>query len=127
MRATMGLLSMVMVLAVGYWFYAAELKTSGAARQAPAEVVSTVGVRSDLLSMAQAERIYQASHDCYASLDELYSSGALTVKKSGRAGYTYSLESSPDRFTITARCQSPSGAPCPGFSIDQNMQIEALP
>jgi hypothetical protein len=129
MRAAMGLLSIVIVLAVGYWFYASNLKTSGttAAAGAPAQVISTVGVKSDLLSIAQAERIYQTSHDSYASLDELYSSGALTVKKSGRDGYTYSAETSSDGFTITARCQAQSSTPCPSFSIDQNMQIQQLP
>lgn len=129
MRGAMSLLSIVIVLAVGYWFYASELKTSGATSPAgaPAQVISTVGVKNDLLSIAQAERIYQASHDSYASLDELYSSGALTVKKSGRDGYTYSAETSSDGFTITARCQAQTSAPCPSFSIDQNMQIEQLP
>lgn len=129
MRAAMGLISIVIVLAVGYWFYASELKTSGAtaAAGAPAQVISTVGVKSDLLSIAQAERIYQASHDSYGSLDELYSSGALMVKKSGRNGYTYSAETSSDGFTITARCQAQTSTPCPSFCIDQDMQIQQLP
>lgn len=129
MRAAMGLVSIVIVLGVGYWFYASSLKTSEAtaAGQAPAQMISTVGMKSDLLSIAQAERIYQASHDSYASLDELYSSGALTAKKAGRDGYTYSAETSSDGFTITARCQAQSSAPCASFSIDQNMQIQQLP
>lgn len=131
MRAAMGMLSIVIALGIGYWFYASQLKTSGAAAAggAPAKVISTVGVKSDLLSIAQAERIYEASHDSYASLDELYSSGALTVKRSGRDGYTYSAETSSDGFTITARCQasSPSASSCPSFSIGQNMQIQQLP
>jgi hypothetical protein len=129
MRAAMSLLSIVVVLAVGYWFYASNLKTSGVTTSAgtPAQVVSTVGVKSDLLSIAQAERIYQASHDSYASLDDLYSSGALTVKKPPRDGYTYSAETSSDGFTITARCQVQSSTACPSFSIDQNMQVEQLP
>lgn len=129
MRAAMGLVSIVIVLGVGYWFYASNLKTSEAtaAGQAPAQVISTVGVKSDLLSIAQAERVYQAGHDSYASLDELYSSGALTAKKSGRDGYTYSAETSVDGFTITARCEVQSSTQCPSFSIDQNMQIEQLP
>lgn len=129
MRAAMSLLSIVIVLAVGYWFYASSLKTSGVTTSAgaPAQVISTEGVKNDLLSIAQAERIYLASHSSYASLDELYSSGALTVKKSGRDGYTYSAETSSDGFTITAQCQVQPSTPCPRFSIDQTMQIEQLP
>jgi hypothetical protein len=129
MRAAASLLSIVIVLAVGYWFYLSSLKTSGAtaATGAPAQVVSTVGVKSDLLSIAQAERMYQASHGSYASLDELYSSGALTVRKAGRDGYTYSSDMSAEGFTITARCEPQPATPCPSFSIDQDMQIQQLP
>ena len=82
MRAALGLLTVVIALAVGYWFYMSNLKASGATRT-PAQVISTVGVKSDLLSMAQAERVYQASHGSYASLDELYSSGTLIAAKAG--------------------------------------------
>jgi hypothetical protein len=124
MRAAAGLLSVVIALAAGYWFYMSNMKTSGAS-SAPAQVVSTVGVQGDLLSLAQAERVYQAGHGSYASLDELYSSGTLTARRASREGYTYSSEISLDGFTITARCQlSPQ---CPSFSIDQNMQVQQLP
>jgi hypothetical protein len=126
MRAATGLLSVVIALAAGYWFYAKNVKATGMA-DAPQTVISTVGVKSDLLSMAQAERVYQASHGSYASLDELYSSGTLTVRKSRRDGYTYSAETSSDGFTITARCQAQTSTPCPSFSIDQDMQIQQQP
>ena len=127
MRAAAGVLSLVIALAAGYWFYAANLKTTGATGT-PTQVASIVGVKSDLLSIAQAERMYQASHGSYASLDELYSSGALTVRKSGRDGYMYSSETSAEGFTITAQCQAAQASdPCPSFSIDQDMQIQQLP
>lgn len=122
----MGLLTLVIAVAIGYWFYMSSLKASGATRT-PAQVISTVGVKSDLLSMAQAERVYQASHGSYASLDELYSSGTLMQRKQDRAGYSYSSEASLEGFTITARCQPQPSAPCPSFSIDQDMQIQQLP
>ena len=126
MRAAAGLLSVVIALAAGYWFYAKDVKTMGAPG-APQTVISTVGVKSDLLSIAQAERMYEATHGSYASLDELYTSGALTVRKSGRDGYTYSSETSAEGFTITARCQPQPSTPRPSFSIDQDMQVQQLP
>jgi hypothetical protein len=127
MRALMSLAAMIIVAGIGYWIYISNLKASGTTG-APAQTVSTVGVKSDLLSMAQAERMYQANHGSYASLDDLYSSGALTARKPGRAGYTYSSDLSADGFTITARCQpQAAGAACPSFSIDQNMQVQQLP
>jgi hypothetical protein len=126
MRAATGLLSVVIALAAGYWFYAKNVKATGMAG-APQTVISTVGVKSDLLAIAQAERMYQATHGSYASLDELYSSGTLTVRKSGRDGYTYTSETSSEGFTITARCEPQPSTPCPNFSIDQDMQIQQLP
>lgn len=122
----MSVLSVLVVAAIGYWFYASSLRASSASGS-PTEAISTVGVKSDLLSIAQAERIYQATHGSYASLNELYSSGALTVRKSDRAGYTYSSETSLEGFTITARCQTPPSVACPSFSIDQTMQVQQLP
>jgi len=126
MRAFGSLVAIIVVLGVGYWFYATNLKSSSA-NGSPAEVISSVGAKSDLLSMAQAERVYQASHGSYASLDELYSSGSLTQRKPDREGYTYSSEASAGGFTITASCQTQQGASCPSFSIDQTMQVQQIP
>jgi hypothetical protein len=126
MRALMSLASIVVVLGIGYWIYTTNFKANRAVA-APEQTISVVGVKSDLLSMAQAERMYQATHGSYASLDDLYSSGALTVLKSGRVGYSYSADVSSDSFMITARCQPQGSAPCPSFSIDQTMQVQQLP
>lgn len=126
MRAMMSLAAIIVVMGIGYWIYASNLK-AGTGAAAPAQTISIVGVNSDLLSMAQAERMYQATHGSYASLDELYSSGSLMQRKSGRDGYTYSSSTSADGFVITARCQAQSGAACPIFSIDQTMQVQQRP
>lgn len=126
MRAIMSLVSIIVVLAIGYWIYASSLKP-GSPSGTPNQVVSTVGVKMDLLSLAQAERIYQTSHGSYASLGQLYSSGTLIARKSASTGYTYSSDVSSDGFTITARCESQPAAPCPSFSVDQTMQVQQLP
>lgn len=126
MRAMRSLVAIIVVLGAGYWFYATSVKSSGA-NGSPGVVISSVGAKSDLLSMAQAERVYEASHGSYASLDDLYSSGSLTQRKPNRDGYTYSSETSAGGFTITARCQPPPGASCPSFSIDQTMQVQQIP
>lgn len=122
MRAVMGFLAIVIVLAVGYWFYASSLKTT----ETKERMVSVVGVKADLLSFANAEQIYQATHGTYASVDELYASGTLKTQRPPRDGYTYSWGSSSQGFSIIARCQIKLSSPCPSFSIDQNMQIEQL-
>ena len=125
MRGLMGLLVTAVIVVLGYWLYASKMQSKGAPG-APAQVISTVGVQNDLLSIAQAERIYWAGHSSYASLDELYSSGALAVKKSGRAGYTYSAETSSDGFTVTAHCDAAATPGCSSFAVDQSMQVHPI-
>ena len=125
MRGLVGLLITALIVVLGYWYFASKTQSSGVPGT-PAQVISTVGVRNDLLSIAQAERIYWAGHGSYASLDELYSSGALAAKKSGRAGYTYSAETSSDGFTVTARCDAAATPACPSFAVDQSMQVHPI-
>ncbi|MHB8486536.1 MAG: hypothetical protein ACYDCM_12545 [Candidatus Acidiferrales bacterium] len=125
MRGLVGLLVTALIVVLGYWLYASKMQSKGVPG-APAQVISTVGVQNDLLSIAQAERIYWAGHGSYASLDELYSSGALAVKKSGRAGYTYSAETSSDGFTVTAHCDTTATPACSSFAVDQSMQVHPI-
>lgn len=126
MRGLVGLLITALIVVLGYWYFASKTQSSGAPG-APAQVISTAGVQNDLLSIAQAERIYWAGHGSYASLDELYSSGALAAKKSGRAGYTYSAETSAEGFTVTAHCDAAAAPGCSSFSVDQSMQVQQVP
>ncbi|MGH9863951.1 MAG: hypothetical protein ACRD4H_00900 [Candidatus Acidiferrales bacterium] len=126
MRSLLGLLITALIVVLAYWVYASKMKSSGVPGS-PAQVISTVGVQNDLLSIAQAERVYWTGHGSYASLDELYSSGTLAAKKSGRDGYTYSAEANSSGFTVTARCDAAAAPACPSFAIDQSMQVRQIP
>jgi len=122
-----GFAGMLVVLVIGLFVYKFYF-TSGQAAVRPAALTQTVdviGVKNDLLSIAQAERVYQAEHSTYGSLDDLVSSGAMAYKKSGRQGYTYEAESSTDSFRIVARCTGPAPAGCTNFAIDQTMEVTA--
>lgn len=125
MKGIIGLLAVALIGGAIYWM-ALTKTTSTGANARPAQTISTVGVENDLISIAQAERLYQAEHGAYASLDDLYSSGALTVRKTGRDGYTYSVDSTPDGFTAMAKCDSTLDAPCTNFQVDQTMQVRAV-
>lgn len=126
MRGLVGLLITALIVVLGYWYFVSKTRSSGVP-DTPAQVISTVGVQNDLLSIAQAERIYWTAHGSYASLDELYSSGTLAAKKSGRAGYTYSAETSSGGFTVTARCDTTATPGCSSFAVDQSMQVQQVP
>jgi hypothetical protein len=93
---------------------------------APTQAISLTGVRSDLLQIAQAERTYIATNGHCASLSELISSNTLSIPRTERDGYTYSVDCSGNDFTVTARhLPAPAGSPIryPNLAIDSNMQV----
>ncbi len=116
------------VIAMGIYYFYLKQAAPGPGMVAT-QAISTTGVEMDLNAIAQAERNYFSQNGSYADLDQLTSSGALTMARSGRDGYTYSIETSGNGFTASARhSDSPavSGvAPLhyPTISIDQNMQM----
>jgi hypothetical protein len=113
-----------MLIAFGaYKMYFAQMQsTSGAA---PAQSISAAGVKNDLIAIGQAERMYQAEHGSYATLDQLGSSGSMSMIKSGRDGYTYSVSPSGNSFRAEARCSSSNSA-CTGYAIDETMEIHPI-
>ncbi len=100
MRSIGGIIVLLVGAVVGLFVYRTYLTQSQATGAAtPAQTINIVGVKNDLVSIAQAERAYQAEHSSIASLDELVSSGEMSMKKSGRDGYTYEIEPSGRRLS----------------------------
>ncbi len=125
MKSLVGLLIVAALSAVVYKLYLSnaiptETKT-------PQQTISVTGVKNDLLAIAQAERAYQAEHGFYASLSELESSGSMAMKKTGRDGYTYEVQTSPGNFQAIARCSPTPELPCTNYSIDSSMEVQPLP
>jgi len=120
-----GFVSLVVVLAIAfgiYYLYMRQVQPTGGGGS-PAQAIVTTGVQNDLLRIAQAERLYFAEHGNYADLDTLTTSGALTMSRSERDGYTYSVEVSAEGFQVTARHLR---ADYPAFAIDQTMRIRSV-
>ncbi len=126
------LLSLFLTAALGLGTYYIYLKhaSPGGPGTLPTDVISTTGVEMDLNGIAQAERNYNAQNGSYATMDELLSSGALTVAKPGRNGYTYTLDAATTGFTVTAKWSpaNPQQASLhyPTFVVDQTMQIRQI-
>src|SRR5579883_223292 len=116
------------LIAVGAYYYFAK-QAAPAPGMVATQAITTTGVEMDLNAIAQAERSYYAQNGSYADLDQLSSSGALTMSRRGRDGYTYSIETSGAGFTVSARhADAPpvTGVPpvhYPALSIDQTMQM----
>jgi hypothetical protein len=120
-----GLLVVMVIVGLMYKFYFAKLQSEGAGT--PAQAINVVGIKNDLLQIAQAERMYQAQHSSYGSLDDLVSSGAMSMAKPGRDGYTYEVETSAEGFRVTAHCPAATSPGCTNWAVDQNMEVKPAP
>lgn len=95
-----GLLSVVIVVAIAGYLFTRDAQSVTTAGSTPQTTIDVVGVRNDLMAIANAERRYWALNSKYASLDELRTGGDIAV--SDRDHYTYSAETSEDGFRIIA-------------------------
>ncbi len=124
MRAAGGLLGLVIVVAIIWFVMKSQLSQGPTGGQPPAETINVVGVKSDLLNIAQAEKMYLASHGNYVSVDELQQDGSITFSGANRRGYSYTAEvDDGQHFKITARPSDPAKASWPTLSIDETMQV----
>lgn len=111
-----------------YYFYFKKLPTTDEGTAAT-QAVSLTGVRMDLLQIANAERGNIALNGKCASLEELISSGALTMDKKERDGYTYDVSCGAGDFqVITDHPAAPegSGIRYPKLMIDGTMQVREV-
>ena len=84
MKAVMGFLSLVLSVGIGlgvYYMYLRQATPTGG-NQVATQAISTTGVEMDLNAIAQAERGYYAQNGSYGTLDQLTSSGAMTMSSS---------------------------------------------
>jgi hypothetical protein len=125
MGRVLGLLAVMVIVALSYKLYFSHLQSTGSG--SPAQAISDVGAKNDLIAIAQAERAYQAEHGSYASLDQLISGGAMTMIKSGREGYTYDVETSSDGFRAVAHCPATASPGCTNWAVDQTMEVRPAP
>jgi hypothetical protein len=128
MRSLVGILVAAALFFVIYRSYLKKMPTTDEGT-APTQAISLTGVRSDLLQIAQAERGYVATNGRCGSLDELLSSNSISMARSERDGYSYSLECSGGEFTVTARhSPAPAGSPIryPNLAIDSSMQVHEV-
>ncbi len=121
-----GFLSVVIVMGVGMYIYTKQMQSTSAAAGAnsPKAAITITGVRSDLISIASAERRYLASEGKYASFDELISSNYITVARQ-RPPYTYDVQTSSNGFRVVATRSGDdtSGSPAQ-LSVDENMEFQ---
>jgi hypothetical protein len=121
-----GFLSVLIVVAIGLYIYSKQAQSSSAPAGAnnPKAAINITGVRSDLITIATAERGYFAAEGKYASLDELISTNSTTVARQ-RPPYTYEIQTTSTGFRVVATRSGDTASGTPAqISIDENMEFQ---
>jgi hypothetical protein len=124
MGRAFGFIALIIVVGAGAYIYMRQTQgaTIGTAAS-PTARVDVMGVKNDLIAIAQAERNHGALQGTFVSLEELRSQGDLTMSRKNRGPYTYSAEVSSGGFRILATYSGSDPAMPKVISIDQSMQI----
>jgi hypothetical protein len=89
----------------------------------PQQQIDVVGIRSELLSIGQAEGHYLVAHSTYATLEQLQQDSLLTGAAE-RRGYTFNVAVNGSQgFTVTATPTDPDKKGWPTLAMDQTMQV----
>ena len=93
--------------------------------QHSALTINITGVKSDLVSIASAERRYFATEGKYATLDELISTNYVSVAHQ-RPPYSYDIQTGGGGFHViaTRSGDDTSGTPAQ-LSVDENMEFQS--
>ena len=117
---------LLVVVGVGAYIFMRQAQSAGAAGGAdnPQGTVDIVGVKHDLMAIVRAERVHSALHGGYGSIEELRSSGDLTMERNNRGPYSYSVDLSGSGFRVIATSSAPASSVAPHvISVDQDMQF----
>jgi len=128
------LVGILVALAVGLgiFYYATKKMPTSDTGTSPTQVINLTGIRRDLLSIAQAERSNIALNTHCVSVQDLISSGSLTLSKPERDGYVYEVQCGGDsgEFKVVARHPGApaegSGIRYPTLAADQTMQVSEI-
>ena len=125
MGRAFGFVSLIIVVGIGSYIYMRQTQgVMSAGTSNPTTTVDLIGVRNDLLAIAQAERSHAATQGGYVSIDALRTQGDLTMTRDNRGPYNYSAEFSDSSFRIVATYSGPENSGMPhAISVDQTMQV----
>jgi hypothetical protein len=130
MSRALGLVGLLVVLGIGAYIYMRQAQSvtpgGGASGTAtPRSTIDVLGVKNDLIALASAERRHFASEGKYVSIDELRSSGDISMPSNHRGPYSYDAETTDTSFRITATYSGPADPNVPrSLSIDETMQVK---
>ena len=124
MKRAFGLIGLLLALGIGFWIFKMQYSSGPTGSASPKQTIDVVGVKNDLLAIAQAERLYLAGHTSYATIDQLQQEGSLSFTGTSRRGYTYTADiDDGQHFKVTATPSDPAKAGWPTLTIDESMAV----
>src|ERR1051325_11607831 len=93
MGRAFGFISLIIVVGIGAYIYMRQTQSvTSAGGSNPTATVDLIGVRNDLLAIAQADRSHQAEQASYVSIETVPEANELTMPRNSRGPYNYSAE-----------------------------------
>ena len=123
MRA-LGFIGMLIALGTAYFLYSGQLSgTTNTGTASPQQTIDLTSIRSALMEIGQAQRLYVNAHGAYGTLDQLRADGPPSLGEN-RRGYVITVEpNGAQGFTATAAPADPGRAGWPTLVITEKMEI----
>ena len=115
------LISVVVVVGIGSYIYTRQAQSVTTIGSNPQSTVDVIGVRNDLMAIANAERRYWAINARYASLDELRTGGDIEVP--AHPDYAYSVDMTDMGFIVIASYAGSDPDAPKRIRIDETMAL----
>ena len=128
MFRVLGFVGLLSVLGIGTFIYSRQIQATSSpeAQQAaanPRVTVDVMGVKNDLVNIANAERRRFAMEGKYVPLNDLIASGDISMDTPKRGDFSYSSYVSEEGFRISATYSGSDPAAPKSLSIDQTMEL----
>ena len=123
MKSVLTLAGLLVALGVGYFLYTKSLTSAGVADAPPQQTIDTIDIKTNLMNIGQAERIYLVSHGTYGTLEQLQQDGPPALPTENR-GYVFSVTANgAQSFTAVATPTDPNKPGWPTLTMDQTMVV----
>jgi hypothetical protein len=114
---------LVLALGAGYFVYARSLTTAGGTQVPPQQQIDVVDIRTNLLTIGQAERTYLAAHGTYGTLEQLNQDGPPAIPSENRRYAFNAIVDGARSFKVIATPADPNKASWPTLAVDETMTV----
>ena len=113
----------MIALGVGYFVYTKSLTSAGVTQAPPQQTIDVTYIRSNLLTIGQAERVYVNVHGAYGTIEQLNQDGPPMLPTENR-GYVFNATpNGATSFKVTATPTDPNKPGWPTLVITETMTV----